>query len=149
MGDKTFNQVEIKLEMISYHLLFTSPPRSYLYIDKVLLPALLKISHLSSRRSIHTTISNRVLHRKRQHTWYTHKTHINSAKFVVEEKYVRWKKNKNNCQHYRTYAVKIQPCKRKEDKGKGSLVTGIIPLLWNIFLFINSLFFHNNVFFVK
>ena len=39
MGDKIFNQIEIKLEMISSHLLFTRPPRSYLYIDKVLLPA--------------------------------------------------------------------------------------------------------------
>jgi len=37
MGDKTFNQVEIKPEMISCHLLFARPPQSYLYIAKVLL----------------------------------------------------------------------------------------------------------------
>ncbi|KAL5170043.1 hypothetical protein HKD37_11G031815 [Glycine soja] len=34
MGDKTFNQVEIKSEMISCHLLFARPPQSYLYIAK-------------------------------------------------------------------------------------------------------------------
>jgi len=48
MGVKTFNQVEIKPEMISCHLLFTRPPGFYLYIKKVLLPALSKIPHLSS-----------------------------------------------------------------------------------------------------
>ena len=57
-GDKTFNQVEIKPEMISCHLLFTGPPRSYAYIDKALLSAPSKIPHLSSRQPIHTTTSN-------------------------------------------------------------------------------------------
>ena len=50
MSDKTFNQVEIKPEMISCYLLFNfrRPPRFYLHITKVFLPTLSKILHLSS-----------------------------------------------------------------------------------------------------
>ena len=70
MSDKTFNQM-----ISSTSLLHTRPPRpSFLhhqglasYITRVLFPTPSKFP-LSPQRLIHTTTSNRTLHRQRQHT---------------------------------------------------------------------------------
>ena len=67
MSDKTFNQVDLKSEMISCHLfLYFTKDRQGLtsYVVKIL---------LLSRWSILTITSNKVLHRQKETTHKTYK----------------------------------------------------------------------------
>jgi len=91
MGDKTFNHVEIKPEMTLCHSTFMRPPRSYFYINKVLL---LHQQVLTSC-VVYITMANSyghkygALQRQRQHT-YTQDIH--NSKSVIEGKLVHLRK---------------------------------------------------------
>ena len=104
MGDKTFNQVEIKPKMTSRH--YTRPPWSYLYIDKVLLPTPSKIPH--SRRLIHTTTSMEHCIDKGKHI-NIHK----QCKIHHQRKACSLKRNKNNCHSYKACMAKIPTVKKR------------------------------------
>ena len=109
MGDKTFNQVEIKLEITLRH--------STLYKTTMVL-SLHRQGIASYVIYITMTYSyshkNEALQRLRQHTYKT-----NNAKFVIKGKACALKKMKNNCHSYKAYVAKFQQ-RRKKIKTKAT-----------------------------